>query len=345
MKKAPVYLLWLLAGLTGLTGLTSCEKMVLKADPVAEPMAVFDHLWTDINNRYSYLEVKNINWDSIGAVYRNRITAGMDDKELFSVLAEMLFNLEDGHVNLLSKFNRSRNWDWFQRFPDNYNQNIIDSSYLKKDYAITGPLRNQVIGSILYINYRSFGDKISQDHLEELMERAEGKRGVIIDVRHNGGGNLNYGNMLASCFIDTSYVYAFQRFKNGPGEDDFTSWGEMTINPREGKRFNGPVVLLTNRRSYSASTFFAQMMRVVPHATLIGDNTGGGGGIPVFGELPNGWHYRFSATQTITPEDQHIETEVPVDIRAAMLPDDEAQGIDTIIETALAYLQSVTPTQ
>lgn len=342
MKKAPIYLLLLIAGFTGPI---SCEKMLLQADPVAEPMVVFEHLWNDINNRYSYLEVKHVDWDSIGEVYRNRITAGMDDKALFRVLAEMLFELEDGHVNLLSKFNRSRNWDWFQQFPDNYNQNIIDRSYLKEDYAITGPLRNQVIDSVLYINYRSFGDKISQDHLEELMERAEGMQGVIIDIRHNGGGNLNYGNMLVSCFIDTTYVYAHQRFKTGPGKDQFTSWGEMTINPREGKRFSGPVVLLTNRRSYSASTFFAQMMRVVPHATLIGDNTGGGGGIPVFGELPNGWHYRFSATQTITPEGEHIETEVPVDIQAAMHPADEAQGIDTIIETALEYLQNITSTK
>jgi C-terminal processing protease CtpA/Prc len=164
--------------------------------------------------------------------------------------------------------------------------------------------------------------------------------GIIIDVRHNGGGNLNNGNRLAACFVDSSTVYAYQRYKTGPGPDDFTSWGEMTISPREGERFGGPVVLLTNRRSYSASTFFAQMMRAIPRATVMGDHTGGGGGIPLFGELPNGWRYRFSATQTITPEGEHIEHEVPVDIRAEIEPGDEARGVDSIIEKALFYIRN-----
>jgi C-terminal processing protease CtpA/Prc len=80
------------------------------------------------------------------------------------------------------------------------------------------------------------------------------------------------------------------------------------------------------------------MMRTIPHATLIGDDTGGGGGIPVYGELPNGWTYRFSATQTITPGGEHIEITVPVDIRVDLDSADEANGVDTIIEAALATL-------
>ncbi len=322
--------------------LTSCEKLLLRPDPEAEPMVVFEHLWQDVKDRYSYLEEKNVNWDSIGEVYRQGVYSGMSDTALFGVLSEMLFELRDGHVNLSSDFDRSRNWLWFQDFPDNYNQNIIDKNYLEKDFLITGPLQNQVIDSILYINYRSFGNTIEEEHIEFLMERASGMQGIIIDIRHNGGGNLNNGYRLASCFVDSSIVFAHQRYKTGPGQDDFTSWDEMTISPRNGERFDGPVVLLTNRRSYSASTFFAQMMRAIPRATVMGDHTGGGGGIPLFGELSNGWRYRFSATQTITPEGEHIEHEVPVDIRAGIESADEARGVDSIIEQALDYIRNGT---
>ena len=322
--------------------LSSCEKLLLRPDSEAEPMVVFDHLWQDVKDRYSYLEEKGVNWDSVGDVYRQEIYSDMSDTSLFGVLSEMLFELRDGHVNLTSDFDRSRNWLWFQDFPDNYNQNIIDKNYLKRDFLITGPLQNQVIDSILYVNYRSFGNTIEVEHIDFLMDRAKGMHGIIIDVRHNGGGNLNNGYRLASCFVDSSTVFAYQRYKTGPGPDDFTSWGEMTISPREGERFSGPVVLLTNRRSYSASTFFAQMMRAIPRATVMGDHTGGGGGIPMFGELPNGWRYRFSATQTITPEGEHIEQEVPVDILAVTESGDEARGVDSIIEIALFYIRNGT---
>lgn len=334
------FLTILLICMAGALMTASCEKSLLKPDPPPTPMEVFEHLWKDIHNRYTYFELKGINWESTGDHYRSKITANMQDVDLFKVLGDMLYELQDGHVNLTSSFDRSRNWEWFQNYPDNYNQNIIDKYYLKKDYFITGPLHNQILDSVLYINYRSFTNKISQNHLEQLMDRAVNLKGVIIDIRHNGGGTLQNGNLLASCFTENKIVYARQRFKTGPGTNDFTTWEDLTIAPREGQRFAGPVVVLTNRRSYSAANFFAQMMRVVPNATLMGDNTGGGGGVPVYGELPNGWTYRFSASQAVNPDGDHLETSVPVDINVNMLSADERRGADTIIEAAIEHIQS-----
>ncbi len=320
--------------------INSCEQMMLKPDPSAEPMEVFNQLWNDVNNRYTYFELKNIQWDVIGSNYRNKISNNMDKKELFNVLSDMLYELQDGHVNLTSDFNRSRNWEWYQNYPDNYNHNLVERYYLKNDHYITGPLLNQIIDSILYINYRSFTDNISHNHIEEIMERAQGLKGIVIDIRHNGGGSLKNAYTLSSCFVDHSITFAHQRFKSGPGKNDFTSWETMRITPRDGKRFDGPVVLLTNRRSYSASTFFAQMIRTIPHATLIGNHTGGGGGVPLFGELSNGWTYRFSASQTVTPEGEHLELFVPVDIHINMSASHERKNIDTIIEVALKHIKN-----
>jgi hypothetical protein len=103
-------------------------------------------------NCYSYFELKNIDWESVKLQYEPIIHNGISQQELFEVLSELLFELEDGHVNLTSPFNRSRNWDWFQDFPLNYNQGIIDGNYLGKDFWITGPLRHQVIDNVLYVN-------------------------------------------------------------------------------------------------------------------------------------------------------------------------------------------------
>jgi hypothetical protein len=320
------------------TLLSACEKALL-VDPSPNPHAVFEHLWTDLLHRYSYFELKEIDWEHVKLQYEPRIQDGMSEHELFEALADLLFELEDGHVNLTSPFNRSRNWDWFQDFPLNYNQGIIDRNYLGKDFWITGPLRNQIIDNILYINYRAFTDELTTATIDAIVERAHGHAGVIIDVRSNGGGSDLNVMRLAGAFTDESYTYGKVRIKDGPCSECFSSWTDLTVTARSGPTYKGKVVVLTNRASYSATTYFAEMMKVNPRVTLMGASTGGGGGSPAYGELPNGWLYRFSATQAIARDGRHLEIGVPVDVEAGLDQSDETKGIDTIIERALDLLR------
>lgn len=312
----------------------------MPSDPEPGPMQVFDHLWKDVGERYAFFDHKNIDWESVGDQYRPKIREDMGQVELFELLAEVLFELEDGHVNLTNSFNRSRNWQWFEGYPDNYNENLIQAHYLGTDYWISGPLRHQVLGEVLYVNYGSFSQTISEGNIQALMARSQGKKGLIIDVRNNGGGSLRNAERLASGFVEEETTYAMERIKNGPGKADFRPWEPKTFAPKEGLKFLGPVVVLTNRRSYSATTFFAQMMKVIPNVTLMGDQTGGGGGTPVFADLPNGWTYRFSGTQTIDLEGNQLEDGVAVAIRRDMSRQAEIRGRDSIIESALDYINT-----
>ncbi|MDZ7846447.1 MAG: S41 family peptidase [Owenweeksia sp.] len=318
--------------------LPGCEKALL-LDPSPNPKSVFEHLWTDLHHRYSYFELKDIDWLDLKKQYETRIYNGMSEHELFEVLSELLFELEDGHVNLTSPFNRSRNWDWFQDFPLNYNQGIIDRNYLGKDFWITGPLRHQVIDNVLYINYRSFADELTTACIDAIVERAQGRAGVIIDVRSNGGGNDLNALRLAGAFSDEPYTYGKVRIKDGPCSECFSSWTDLTVPARTGSTYKGKVIVLTNRASYSTTTYFAEMMNVNSQVTLMGAPTGGGGGSPAFGELPNGWLYRFSATQAVAMDGRHLEIGVPVDVEIDLDEADEANGVDTIIEGALELLR------
>jgi len=317
----------------------SCEKQLLEKDPENSPVNNFEYLWQEVKNKYSYFEYKSVDWDEIYNNYRPLIQGDMNDKELFAVLADMLFELKDGHVNITSSFDRSRNWDWFLDYPANFNENIVYRNYLGNDYLMTGPLHNQIIDSVLYVYYSSFSSNISNAHLDQLMERAQGMNGLIIDIRSNRGGSSNNAVALASCLTGEVFEYGKSRVKNGPEKDDFSPWTVLKISPRAGKKFTGQVVLLCNRNSYSSSNRFAQMMKSLPNAILMGDDTGGGGGIPAYGELPNGWIFRFSATQTVNPKGEHIENGVPVDVKLELNDEDEANGIDTILEAALDFLR------
>lgn len=319
---------------------SSCESWILPPDPSDHPQEIFDQLWGDIQFRYAFFGHKNIDWFEIRKEYSPQITSDLTDEKLFEIMGKMLFELKDGHVSLESKFGRSKNWDWFGKNPMDYNESNIFFSYFKADYRVTGPLLHQVIDSVLYINYRSFTKEITDSNLEAIMNRAAGLKGVIVDIRNNSGGNLKNAYKLASFFTGMEVTYAHQRIKNGPGIDEFTAWRPMVVKPFKKDFFDGNVVVLTNRRAYSASTFFAQMMKVLPNAVLMGDKTGGGGGTPAFGELPNGWIYRFSATQTIDLDGNQLEDGVPVNIRVRLNRSDEIKGKDTLIDEALLYLSN-----
>ncbi len=328
---------WVIIGAMTTLG-SGCEMIFEPKAPQYSPRAVFDHLWTDVNNRYSYFEEKQIDWQAVRQTYSPLIHDELSPFELFDILGDMLAELEDGHVNILTTFNRSRNWSWFEGFPLFYDEQLIYDKYLKTDYRIIGPLHAQTIDNMLYVNYRSFERTISDQHMDEIIRLMQFHDGLIIDVRSNGGGSLQNAHRIASRFIEEETIFAKQRFKTGPGASDFTPWSSMRISPHSGEKYLGKVALLTNRRSYSSTTFFAQMLRVLPQARLFGDQTGGGGGTPVFAELPNGWTYRFSGSQTIDTNDAHLEFGVHVD-QLLTHPMDMLEGKDHFIEAALDWLK------
>lgn len=318
--------------------ISSCEFIIQPNDPQQRPNDLFEHLWTDIHNRYTFFEEKQIDWQAVKDQYHTKIHDALTPHELFDILGDMLAELEDGHVNIRSTFNRSRNWSWFEGFPLFYDEQLIYDRYLETDYRIIGPLLVQTVQGMLYVNYRSFERTVSREHMDEIVRLMQFHDGLIIDVRSNGGGSLQNAQNIASRLTDEEITYARQRFKSGPGRSDFTPWAPLKVVPQSGDKYLGKVAVLTNRKSYSSTTFFAQMMRTLPHARLLGDQTGGGGGTPVFAELSNGWTYRFSGSQTIDMDEQHLEFGVQVDqlLTHSM---DQISGLDHFIEAAIVWLK------
>ena len=328
---------WILLLLFLMLG-SSCEEIIQPNDPQVSPRVVFEHLWNDIHNRYSFFEEKQIDWELKKQIYEPLIHEGLDQFELFEILGDLLAELEDGHVNLLSSFNRSRNWSWYEDFPLYYDEQLIFDHYLKRDYRIIGPLLAQSVDNMLYVNYRSFERSITQQHMDEIIRLMQFHEGLIFDVRSNGGGNLLNALNIASRLVEEEVSYARQRFKTGSGSSDFTPWTPLRISPNSREKYLGKVAVLTNRRSYSSTTFFAQMMKILPQARLFGDQTGGGGGTPVYAELPNGWTYRFSGSQTADLDDVQLEFGVQVD-QLLTNPTDLRPGKDHIIEAAVEWLK------
>ncbi|MCL1867451.1 MAG: S41 family peptidase, partial [Paludibacter sp.] len=155
----------------------------------------FDALWHIIDTRYCYLDYKNINWDSIKTVYKLGLTQVKNKYQLFDLFAEMLAELKDGHVNLSSEFDVSRYWKWYSDYPDNFNSSIIfNEKYLGGNYRIAGGLRYGKIadGQVGYIYYSSFSSGFSGANIASVFQQFADCKGIIIDVRGNGGGIITY---------------------------------------------------------------------------------------------------------------------------------------------------------
>lgn len=163
-------------------------------------------------------------------------------------------------------------------------------------------------------------------------------RGLIIDVRSNGGGSLTNVERLASRFFNERTHIGYISHKNGPGHNDFSELHPKYVESFNGVRYQKPVVVLTNRGCYSATNEFVSIMKYAPNVTVIGDKTGGGSGLPFSSELPNGWSVRFSASPMFNAEKEHIEFGVEPDIQVHMTQSDKDKNRDTLIERAREIL-------
>lgn len=322
--------------------LLGCEKMLMDKNPATDPQSCMDNLWNTVNRKYSYFIEKDINWDSIYSHYDARISNQSDNEALFEILDSMLYDLQDGHVNLIAPFNFSRNWNWYLDYPENFSYSVVERHYLGDDYRIAGGIRYRMIDSIGYLYYPSFGSAFTQENLDEIFTHLAGAKGVIVDVRNNGGGSLGRAFSLAKRFTSTTQTVLLTREKTGPAHGDFGKETQYTLSPGNRPDCRAPVVLLTNRRCYSATNTFAGIMSQYPQVTIMGDKTGGGGGIPVDFELPNGWRYRFSASQSFIYRDGElfeIEAGITPDVRIDLDAQNLQNGVDDILEAALDYLR------
>ena len=254
----------------------------------------------------------------------------------------MLYELQDGHVNLASAHNVSYYDAWYQDYPRNFRADLVEDSYLGRastDYRTAAGLKYKILkDNIGYIRYESFADPIGNGNLDEVLSYLAICNGLIIDVRDNGGGNATNSARIASRFTNEKVLTGYICHKTGTGHNDFSKPYAIYLEPANGVRWQKKAVVLTNRRSFSATNDFVNHMRCLPNVTIIGDKTGGGSGMPFTSELPNGWSVRFSASPHFDAEMKHIEFGIEPDIQVDMLQEDEMRGKDTLIEIARRFL-------
>lgn len=303
----------------------------------------FDALWTILDTHYCFFEEKGVDWDSVYREYQPRIKECETWIDFFDLCGEMLGELRDGHVNLASQFNTSCYKKWWSDYPQNYDKRLVDQYYLHFDSYNRGGFEYKILDdSVGYLRYASFAVTPSDATLDYAFYILEPCKGLIIDIRDNSGGNLDNVQAIVSRFINQRVLAGYICHKTGPGHNDFSEPYAYYFDPAAAPRirWQKPVVVLTNRSTFSAANNFVSIMRLLPQVTTVGDRTGGGSGIPFNSEIPCGWAVRFSASPVYDAEMNLTESGLAPDIHVDMDPEAALRGHDTILDTAITFLLS-----
>lgn len=310
------------------------------------PKGNFNALWTIIDERYCFLDYKNeeygLDWDKVRKKYSSRLTSDVNNIGLFEILTDMLSELRDGHVNLYYTADVGRYWSWKDDYPANFDMKLVEK-YLGTDYKISSGIYYKILDdNIGYLYVGDFSNTIGESSLDAIISMLSVCNGLIIDVRDNGGGSVENARTLASRFTNKDLFVGYIMHKTGPGHSEFSKPEKRYIETNKYHlRWQKPVVVLANRGSYSATNSFVSDMKCLPLVTVMGDVTGGGSGMPMSSALPNGWSVRFSASPMLDADGNHIEFGVAPDIAVSLDKEAACNGIDSIIEAARNYLNSL----
>lgn len=157
------------------------------------------------------------------------------------------------------------------------------------------------VGDVGYVALETFANFKVEDQLKQAIEelKAQGVKKLIFDLRDNGGGLLDQGCAVASAFLKEGPI-VYTRTKNLT-----RVWCEATGRTL----WDGPMVVLVNGNSASASEIVAGALQDYGRAKIIGEKTFGKGVGQTPYTLANGGELTLVTFEWLTPKRRSINKE------------------------------------
>ena len=307
----------------------------------------FDALADALRNKYSYLELRQIDWEKLFARHRPRIVSAESVDEWVQRAARMLAVANDVHLWL--ELDRETIATYRRAVVPNYKRERIEMLVPNLHRLNMNVWVGETADGIAYFMFSSWSASAATDMAQarKYLQRHRSTPAMVIDVRPNAGGDETLARSIASWFVDRKHVYAKHTYRRGPGPDDFTPVRERVIEPNEpGQRFTGPVAVLMGPRNMNSGEAFLLMMRKAERATLFGENSFGSSGNPAPTFLPNGVKVMIPSWRSLTPDGECFEGKgIHPDVSVRFAGTDP-ETPDPVLERALTHLRdAIRPTE
>lgn len=198
--------------------------------------------------------------------------------------------------------------------------------------AITAPSVDGTIQNDIGIMTISRFDDTTGDLARQTAEnfKKKGVKGVIVDLRGNGGGLLTAAQDVAGIWLNNQVVVSERT--NGKVTDELHSGDDPVLD-------GVPTVVLVNSSTASASEIVSGALQDYHMATLIGEKTFGKGSVQKLIDLPNGAVLKVTVAKWYTPDGKNIDKQgITPDKKVTLTAKDATTGRDPQMDAAKKQL-------
>ncbi|MHC4770978.1 MAG: S41 family peptidase [Planctomycetota bacterium] len=294
-----------------------------------------------IDNRYSYKDEKDIDWDKLFEKYSQALSNAANAKDFAKNAALMLSHAKDKHIWLKAD---GEHVSVYRKYvTPNANLELLPKlvpDFKKHNANVSSGRFSDGIGYI-YIGSWSRHDIKDFDQLYPVLNQFSDAPGLIIDVRGNSGGSEPIALDFAGCFVDEPKLYAKHVTIDPKSPNKFTAPRERTLQPNKlHPQYRGKVTVLSGPFVMSSCEAFILMMKQVPGCKIIGAPTQGSSGNPKPHDLGNGVTVYLPSWKAMSPdgtcfEGKGIRPDIPVRANPKKITTK-----DPAIEAALKVLRS-----
>lgn len=187
-------------------------------------------------------------------------------------------------------------------------------------------------GNIGYLQITRFGDDTAELATKAALALKEQQvKGIVVDVRNNGGGLLDSAIKIAGLWLDNKVVV--EERVGGKTQSALKTGGNPIL-------AGIPTQLLINQGSASASEILAGTLHDHGAATLIGEKTFGKGSVQELIDLPGGAQLKVTVAHWYTPNGVNVDKEgIKPDIEVELTVEDFEQSRDPQKDRAVQELR------
>jgi carboxyl-terminal processing protease len=155
-------------------------------------------------------------------------------------------------------------------------------------------------GNIGYIRITEFMEQTGDD-FDKALKNLESRKmkGLVLDLRNNPGGLLNMAAQIAEYFVPQGKMLVYTEGRNQGQNMKFISEAKNTYR-------SGPLAVLVNQGSASASEIVAGAIQDWNLGVIVGEKTFGKGSVQTIIPLGDGSALRITTARYLTPKGQII---------------------------------------